>query len=153
MFSIVQMGWRPGGVEEVRLRVAVVGKTLIINDRDEFDFSFMEPGSELPRDALDSDIFRSDVTCDEEGLIRLTIAVPYGPTPSEEEVYPPVLERVTGGVVIDVLVEALTGPGITAPDKTASSGEGEKAEEDVAQADAAPEETEEPFEEAQNGEH
>lgn len=118
MFRITQLGFRPGGVDEVRLVVAVAGRVLTVN-ADEFDLSFMEPGSELPRAAMGSDHFRSDVVCDETGLIHLTIAVPYGPTPSEAEIYPPVLESVGDGIAIDVTVPALTLPEVELPDKTA----------------------------------
>lgn len=118
MFRITQMGFRPGGVDEVRLKVVVAGRVITVN-ADEFDLSFMEPGSELPRAAMDSDHFRSDVVCDETGLIHLTIAVPYGPAPSEAEIYPPVQENVGDGTAIDVTVPALTLPEVELPDKTA----------------------------------
>lgn len=118
MFRITQMGFRPGGLDEVRLVVAVTGRVLTVNG-DEFDLSFMEIGSELPRAAMGSDHFRSDVVCDEAGVIHLTIAVPYGPTPSEAEIYPPVLENVGDGIAIDVIVPALTLPDVELPNKAA----------------------------------
>lgn len=145
MFNLKQIGWRPGGVEEVRLKVAVAGTTLVVNG-DEFDFSFMEPGSELPLDALGSEVFRSDVTCDEDGVVSLTVAVPYGPTPTEAEVYPPVLDRVTDGVVIDVVVPALVELGVEMPDKAEALREARSAASEAAEAES-------PVEERQDGQN
>jgi len=109
MFNITQRTQRPAGIEPVDFTVSVQGSVLIING-ERFDFGFMEPGSSLPRDAVDSPHLSSDVVCDDEGAISLTLRVPIGPAPSEAEVYPPLLTGQTSGTVIDIHLPAIELP-------------------------------------------
>lgn len=106
MFNISQSPQRPAGTAAVDFAVFVQGSKLTING-EEFDFSFMEKGSTLPRDAVNSPHFASDVVCDDSGVINLTLLVPIGPAPSEAEAYPPILEGKKYGTVIDIHLPAI----------------------------------------------
>lgn len=109
MFNITQSPVRPAGLSAVDMTVFVKGSTLIIND-EEFDFSFMEKGSSLPRSAVDSPYLVSDVFCDESGTINLTLKVPLGPSPTDAEAFPPVLKGKKYGTVIDIHLPAIELP-------------------------------------------
>lgn len=109
MFNITQSPFRPAGTAAVDLVVFVQGSKLTING-EEFDFSFMESGSTLPRAAVVSPHLASDVVCDEGGVINLTLLVPIGPTPSADEAFPAVLEGKKYGTVIDVHLPAIELP-------------------------------------------
>lgn len=106
MFTINQAPYRPAGVSAVDMQVFVQGSKLTIND-EEFDFSFMERGSILPREAVESPHLASDVVCDDEGLIILTLRIPIGPTPTEAEAFPMPLQRKKYGKVIDIHIPAV----------------------------------------------
>lgn len=109
MFNITQSPVRPAGLSAVDMTVFVKGSTLIIND-EEFDFSFMEKGSSLPRSAVSSQFLESDVVCDETGTINLTLRVPLGAKPTDSEAFPPVLEGKKYGKVIDIHLPAIELP-------------------------------------------
>lgn len=109
MFNITQSPRRPPGTDSVDFTVFVQGSKLTING-EEFDFSFMENGSTLPMAAVNSPYLASDVVCDESGVINLTLLVPIGPSPSEAEAFPPVLEGKKYGTVIDIHLPAIDLP-------------------------------------------
>ncbi len=109
MFNIKQSPQRPSGTAAVDFTVFVQGSKLTIN-AEVFDFSFMENGSTLPMDAVNSPYLASDVVCDESGVINLTLLVPIGPNPTDAEAFPPVLEGAKYGTVIDVHLPAIELP-------------------------------------------
>ncbi|WP_158894651.1 MULTISPECIES: hypothetical protein [unclassified Pseudomonas] len=124
MFTINQAPYRPAGLGAVDLQVFVQGSMITIND-EPFDFSFMEKGSTLPRAAVDSPHFASDVVCDDAGVIILTLLVPIGPTPTEAEAFPPALEGKKYGKVIDIHLPAVELPApapAPAPDAEVANG-------------------------------
>jgi len=109
IFNITQSPCRPSGTAAVDLTVSIQGALLIING-ESFDFAFMEKGSTLPRAAVDSPHFCSDVVCDDSGAINLTLLVPVGPAPSETEAFPTMLSKQTEGTVIDIHLPAIELP-------------------------------------------
>lgn len=109
MFNITQSPYRPAGMAAVDFSVFVQGTTLTING-EEFDFSFMEKGSTLPCEAVNSPHLCSDVVCDEAGSISLSLLVPIGPSPAEAEAFPPILEGKKYGTVIDIHLPAIELP-------------------------------------------
>lgn len=125
MFNIKQSPVRPAGTAETRFVVAIRGSVIVIND-EPFDFAFMEKGSTLPREAVDSPHFCSEVTCDDSGTISLTLLVPIGPAPTDAEAFPPTLNVNTDGTVIDIhlpaddLLAALVAP--NAAEEVAANG-------------------------------
>lgn len=106
MFNINQAPYRPAGLAAVDFVVFVQGSVLTINT-EAFDFSFMDKGSTLPREAVESPHLASDVVCDDAGVITLTLLVPIGPNPTEAEAFPPMLEGKKYGKVIEVHVPAV----------------------------------------------
>lgn len=109
MFNITQSPRRPAGMAAVDFVVFVQGSVLTING-EAFDFSFMEKGSTLPRAAVDSPHFDSDVACDDAGVINLSLIVPVGPAPTVEEAFPPALVGKKYGTVIDIHLPAVELP-------------------------------------------
>lgn len=120
MFNITQSPYRPAGMAAVDFSVFVQGTSLTING-ESFDFSFMEKGSTLPREAVDSPHLASNVVCDDAGVIILTLLVPIGPSPTEEEAFPPALEGKKYGKVIDIHLPAVELPA-PAPDAEVANG-------------------------------
>lgn len=106
MFNITQLPYRPAGLAAVDYVVFVQGAVLTIND-ESFDFSFMEKGSTLPREAVASAYLASEVICDDAGVINLSLLVPISAAPTEAEAWPPVLEGKKYGQVIEVHLPAL----------------------------------------------
>lgn len=105
MFNITQSPIRPAGTAAVDMVVFVQGAVLTIND-EAFDFSFMEKGSSLPHDAIQSDHFAPGyVTCDSAGVINVALLVPVGPGVTADL---PALEGKKYGKVIDVHIPPLS---------------------------------------------
>ncbi|WP_295460525.1 hypothetical protein [uncultured Pseudomonas sp.] len=103
MFNITQSPSRPAGTAAVDMVVFVQGSVITIND-EPFDFSFMEKGSSLPHDAIQSDHFAPGyVTCDSAGVINVALLVPVGPGVTADL---PLLEGKKYGKVIDVHIPA-----------------------------------------------
>ena len=71
---------------EARLTASVAGDVLTLNDED-FDFSALPEGALLPREAIHSDWFASDVER-VGGEITLTLVVPHDATAPEETLFP-----------------------------------------------------------------
>lgn len=107
MFNITQLPYRPAGLAAVDFVVTVQGAVLTINN-EAFDFSFMDKGATLPRDAVQTPHLASDVVCDDAGVINLSLLVPISSTPTEAEAFPPVLEGKKFGKVIDIHLPAIT---------------------------------------------
>lgn len=68
------------------LSVVKQGDTLTING-DEFDLSVVGEGDLLPREAIDSEWFASDVERI-DGALHLTLVLPHGPDASEAVRFP-----------------------------------------------------------------
>lgn len=71
------------------------GDTLFIND-EEFDFSPLNEGDSLPREAIDSIWFASDVERI-DGAVCLTLLLPHGQNAPEETLFPADINADTDG--------------------------------------------------------
>lgn len=108
MFNIQQQPQVPAGTAAVDFVVFVQGSAITING-EQFDFSFMERGSYLPHDAIDSPwFFPQDVTCDDSGVINVKLYVPVA-DPSQPL---PTLEGKKYGTVIENHIPAFEPPAV-----------------------------------------
>jgi hypothetical protein len=71
---------------DAKLEISAAGDVLTVNGAA-FDFSPLEEGDVLPREAIDSEWFAGDVTR-EGGEICVKLLKPHGPNPTEEEAFP-----------------------------------------------------------------
>lgn len=97
MFTVKVFPMRPSVNGPFDLLVTVKGTVMTING-EEWDFSFMPPGSSLPATALDSSVIISGVDCDAQGVIHLELAMPadYG-----DNLDPFMVRNLDDGVVCD----------------------------------------------------
>ena len=98
MFTVKIIPMRPSVHGPFDLLVTVKGTVMTING-EEWDFSFMPPGSSLPETALDSSIIFSGVDCDDQGTLHLSLVAPadYG-----DNLDPYMVKNLDDGVVCDV---------------------------------------------------
>ena len=75
------------------------GDTLVVNG-ETFDFTPLPDGATLPRDAIDSEFFVSDVSR-VEGKLDLTLLLPHGPDAPEQTRFPePIMDPPDGVVAL-----------------------------------------------------
>ena len=98
MFNIKVQPTRPSVNGPFDLKITVEGAKMNING-DEWDFSFMTPGSSLPVSAFESTTIISGVDCDADGTLTLELAIPvdYG-----DSLEPYAMGKVGDGLVCDV---------------------------------------------------
>lgn len=81
------------------LTLARLGDILVVNG-EEFDFSALEEGAELPADAIDSAWFCGAVTR-HEGALHFTLLLPHGDSPPAETRRPaPIIARADGPITL-----------------------------------------------------
>ena len=68
------------------LAISVAGDTIKINGVD-FDFSQLQPGSTLPREAIDCPWFAGDITRI-DGVLQVSLVLPNGPDASHAARFP-----------------------------------------------------------------
>lgn len=106
MFNIQQQAQMPAGVSVVDFVVSVQGSVITINGAA-YDFGFMEKGSSLPHDAVDSvHVYPQDITCDDAGVITIRLYVPVL-DPSQPL---PTLKGKRDGKLIDIHLPAVDLP-------------------------------------------
>lgn len=80
-----------------KLEVVKNGEVLTVNGED-FDFSPLQDGMSLPSSAVDCEWFAGDIQRI-NGELVLTILLPHGPNPTQEQAFPVPLENVVDGFV------------------------------------------------------
>ncbi len=82
---------------DARLRLERHNDTLTING-EQFDLSIIPNGAVLPRDAVTSDWFASDIER-KDGVLHLTVIVPHGPAAPHKTLFPATLHLIADGPV------------------------------------------------------
>lgn len=85
------------------LVVNKVGDMLTINDVD-YDFSVIPDGATLPNDGIDCEWVSGDIHRI-NGEIEITLIVPHGPSPTQEQAFPQDIVNPDDGVIIDITQE------------------------------------------------
>lgn len=83
---------------DVPLFVVRAGDTLSVNGQD-FDFSPLPVGADIPADAMDSPWFAGPVSRGTEGVLHLTLLLPHGKDPSPAVAFPEPLVVTEDGLV------------------------------------------------------
>lgn len=89
----------PNATNDKYLTVSKLGDKLIING-DEFDFSSLTEGSELPPNAVESEYIVSDNVRRENGDIYLTLKMPHTYYASHLRKYPPQIDAAEDGNIL-----------------------------------------------------
>ncbi|MEM7596498.1 MAG: hypothetical protein AAF382_02300 [Pseudomonadota bacterium] len=82
---------------DMRVRVSVLGDTIIVND-EPFDFARLPEGATLPPEAINSDWFTGPVTR-KNGTVEVMLVLPHGSVAPKETRFPnPVITQIDGPV-------------------------------------------------------
>lgn len=82
------------------LTLAVYGDTVILNS-ETFDFSALSAGDLLPKEAILSEWFSSDIYKDEHGVLHLGLRLPHGANAPYSTRFPsPILVEEDGEVLL-----------------------------------------------------
>lgn len=80
------LNFSPVRMDEV-LKVSTLGDSIILND-ETFDFSPLQAGDALPKEAIASKWFCGDVFKDAQGVLNISLLLPHGGDAPEATRYP-----------------------------------------------------------------
>lgn len=78
--------------------ISKIEDALIIND-DIFDFGQLPEGAVLPKEAIDSEWFVSDIER-VNGVLKFTLLLPHGPNPPTHVAFPEPLNVTEDGLIV-----------------------------------------------------